>query len=1294
MSLIPGYFMRYRHAMLLGALGVILLFAPGLFRSSGLSYAQSAREEELTRFLNHGVFDPHKISEDALYQQIASAYHQNTDPTQSAVLADRLLKLKWWRLWESNYEMGAETLVVGHPLEPHFQPSKNWQWTPNLLPSPNDWAQPVRAHYSVPNRGTAVHSVRGTFPYILPANGLLRQYVYFPDDQIPEQIRLRIETGYLLGHQSEQKPVFVQARWTKQPEKHLATENRPDNFWAGTFPSSLSAAGRWYVLSVDLVDIGLCGRNRIIRGIEYHVSKGAAWFGPTLIRRPQVEIRGTQKYHLFEQGEPLHFTITAHNFSVVAEAYRVKVRVTNYDGIEIMHADYPLHISPKSSVQRPLTLEPGTNRYYVFDYTLQKEETILFHGYTAATAIVSNRTGRDDQSRFGLMYWDQPGQEMIDLYEKLGVKLVVIFPELDRLHAFDPQKFSVIPMIWSLPELDSPAAQKLREDVQPYLDAGQRIFSNFWETDLRVPPDIFAPNMAHFSRIIKRLDPLAAVGIGGLAWCNVAYVQHVLQTMKSLGNAEAFFDFLAVMSYTTPSPPEFSGIDHETEALTGLLQAHNQPDIEVWNVEWAYFENLNLDAGHWLNTGVPRHLVAPYTIRHHLLGFASGVQRMIPGTFLYAGRTPLAKNYGHSMTLGRSSVLRYDLAPLPLLPAYSVMTRMLEGKTYLTDVSRNPNIFCQFYQASDDRYTLLDSSPVVIVAWTRFGHERITLPIGDPEHDTLLRLLNMVGDERQQSTLHGALHLSVSPEPTYILADDAGAVERLVSGGAQTEHLLDVSPQMLEVSPGQSSPVTLTCHLSNPGWNALRGTVCLRHPDWMIVRQQAIRYADDVNAQLAQAILTEENAHSPDEFWLGRGHSLDVTYEVLMPADVPRTPYYEQFMLTQQPFFPITAELVAEEQVMARATIPVQIAPLLRVGLRPVLATSDEINAPRLVTQITNQSQIPRQGTLSLKVPDSFQVTPQQASFSLLPGHSQTYTFTLQSGVGFPGDYKYETVDSQLNRVTEQIVMNENQTIHLAHYRRHDGYLWSFGIGEGFVIEALVQDDQGYESRQSRGFAFRPAVKAKTPLRIDGALDDWRGAVPFFVHPHERLSGLTFFAQEYDRNMQWTGLDDFSSAWQMMWDEAFLYLAIRTYDDHIVPVRESGDFWHGDTISFQIDPAPDLTDASILPSQRDLRAIHTFEIGKNSAGPICRRKYATGGIVESINLAVQPVPDGLVYELAIPWDELTPLHPDSPGWMGFSLVFYEDDGYGREARSNWFGGTGGNGLAREPRLMGDVHFVR
>ena len=99
----------------------------------------------------------------------------------------------------------------------------------------------------------------------------------------------------------------------------------------------------------------------------------------------------------------------------------------------------------------------------------------------------------------------------------------------------------------------------------------------------------------------------------------------------------------------------------------------------------------------------------------------------------------------------------------------------------------------------------------------------------------------------------------------------------------------------------------------------------------------------------------------------------------------------------------------------------------------------------------------------------------------------------------------------------------------------------------------------------------------------------------------------------------------------------------------------------------------------------------------NAAGPVVRRKHAArshpAGNVSAIRIAARPMPDGVQYELAIPWTELDPLRPAPSGWFGCSFAWYEDDGSGRETFINWFGGSGGSGLAREPRLFGDVHFV-
>ncbi|MBD3307545.1 hypothetical protein GF339_14035 [candidate division KSB3 bacterium] len=1253
-------------------------------------------DKTVAAFYEHGIFDPHQISEDDLYASIQAAYNQATEPDALRTLGERLLTLKWWRLWDANFEMPPETVIVTDPLPRYCRPSEHWQWTPHPLP-PVRGKSPPRLHFSTSDTGPVRHRLHGVFPYILPVNGTLIQEVYVPEGRLPDQIFLRLETTHLAS--AQQSPKFVQARWTRLPEQHVATENRPQNFWAGTFPASSSksvSGGRWYRLTVNLVDIGLCGRHRSIHGIEYGVDGGQAWFGRTMIRRPPVEVRGQQPYHVFAEGDELAFDIAVHNVSSAQQRYTLELLVSDYSGAKLLSAEYPLDIPGNSTHHETLVLTPGTWRYVVFEYSLKQRGQSVYHGYSAATVIVPNRTGRTSDAKFGMMYWDQPGQDMVELYEKLGVKFVVLFPEVERLHLFDSRTFEVMPMFWTLPELKPQEGEQLRRKVQPYLEAGQRIFSNFWETDLRVPAEIFAQNMHAFTQILKKFEPAAVVGIGGLAWFNVAYLQRLLQSVQ---DAASWFDFLAVMLYNTPAPPEYSGIDQETDALANVLEQHDKAEVELWNVEWSYFENLNLDSGYWLNTGVPRSLIAPYTIRHHLLGFAAGITRMVPGTNLYVGRTPLAKNYGHSMTLGRSSVTRYDLMPLPLLPAYSVMTRMLEGKRYVRSLRPSANVICQIYRAHDDRYAALASSQTVAVVWSLFGNETLTLRLRqyDEHSPSTITILNMLGEETTQWTHDGEFHLSVTPEPSYLLLDEGMDIIDI----SLAEPMLTAIPDKIEVRPGTASLLTLTYHLYNPGWKAVIGSLRLAQPNWLTIVSQEIRYLSDTGEAVAAHRFSPETgqfseARDTDEIWVGRYHRVEVTYEIALPATIPRTTYYEQRDITQRADFQIEAAFLAGQKVLATTRTPVHILPPLTVRLRPSLHTKADVNTPALQVQLRNNSTLVREGTVRLKIPAQLESDPPEASFTLQPGETRRYSFHLHSSpLGQVQPYTRETVDTQLQRRTEEVAAD--QPLQIDQYHKNSGYLFSFGVGEGYVIEAVVSDQTGFTTRQSRGFAFRPAVRAKAPLVIDGHLTDWTGAAPLFIPPEGRLSGLTFWASDYGEEMQWRGLDDFSAAWQMMWDEAYLYLAVRVFDDQVVPQHDLGSFWNGDTLSLQIDPLPALTDASVLPQPRDLRQIHTFDIGLNEAGPTIRRKYPAlsmpSGSVEQARIAIRQDAKSLLYEIALPWEVLAPLSPERGAWIGVSLVVSEDDGDGRETRCNWFGGVGGNGLAREPRLMGDVHLV-
>jgi len=1257
--------------------GALLLLLP----NGVLFAANPILDKTFARFERQGVFDPDVISEQDLLKHVQAVYLQETNPDRQALLSRRMLALKWMKLWDANAEMGAETVIIDDPLPSYFSPSENWQWS-SPLKNPTT-RKTRRLHYATEAQGNVSHQANGMFPSILPVNGTLTQEVYFQNERHPRQVWIRIHTMDVSTPKS--KPISVMARWTQQPEHPMLTENRPSSFYAGQLPQTSG----WHTLTVNLADLGLCGTERIISNIEFGVVDGTAWFGRTLIRRPPVEVRGVRKYNIFSPQEPLAFDISVNNFSASDTTYQLDIVASDYEGNQLLRDRLTFSIPARGTQTQPLTIPPGAARYVVLEYTLREKETPLYHGYSAAAVIVPNRSGRKPDSPFGMMYWDQPGREMVELYEALGVKLIVMFPQIERLNLFHSGAFDVMPMFWMLPQ-DKPKEEgKLRLEIQPYLQSGQRVFSNFWETDLRVPAQLFSIHMRRFTEIVKEAAPNAMTVVGGMAWFNVAYIQQLLQ---AIGSGTPYFDAIAAMSYNTPTPPEYAGVDDDAAALRQLFEAYNVPQTELWNVEWAYFENLNLDRGEWQNTGVAQEQIAAYTIRHHLFGFGTGINRMIPGTNIYAGRTPLAKNYGHSMSLGRSSIIRYDLTPLPLLPAYATMTRLLEDLQFVkTFDTGDANAICQLYQSKPSR----SEKKTVMAIWSVFGQQNMVLHVPPTAglNETTISVVNMLGEEKDLALFGNRLQLNLSPEPQYLLlpnmTDDELAQLRLTVD----EPLLTADPQIIQLKPGVANTATLTYHLDNANDAALRGELRLKLPEGVEIVARRIQYYDLMGSLLAQKMELAE-----DEILLGRRRGVDVTCEIALPESVRRNAYYEQVELGRETDLNIIAEFVSQDnKLLASTTVSARSLPPLDVRLRPVLHTAASADAPTLQVRITNHSVVPREGNVWLNASGWVQVAPLKQSFSLAPGASGIYDFTL---VGMPEqtlEYLVETTDTALQRTVQQVKLQNGEPMRLTHYLPHSGYLVTFGVGEGYFIEALVQDKTGIEARQGRGFAFRPAVKAKTPLTIDGDLSDWNDAVPLFVNPANRLNGLTFFADMFGEKMQWTGNDDFSAAWQMMWDENFLYVATRVFDDHIMPQQALRTFWNGDVLSLQIDPLPDQSDASALPIPRDLRQIHSFDIGMNADGAVIRRKHATSThpawAVTSIRIAARPMPDGLQYEIAIPWTELDPLRPALSGWFGASFAWYEDDGNGRETYINWFGGSGGNGLAREPRLFGDIHFV-
>ena len=113
-----------------------------------------------------------------------------------------------------------------------------------------------------------------------------------------------------------------------------------------------------------------------------------------------------------------------------------------------------------------------------------------------------------------------------------------------------------------------------------------------------------------------------------------------------------------------------------------------------------------------------------------------------------------------------------------------------------------------------------------------------------------------------------------------------------------------------------------------------------------------------------------------------------------------------------------------------------------------------------------------------------------------------------------------------------------------------------------YTVTARVIPDKGPAIEQTRLISFLASGKAKSPIIIDGKLDEWKDAVPIHLDRKEQM------VRGADT---WKGADDAGGIVYVMWDELWLYVAARVRDD----VR-SADIWgepiyHSDGVELFFD---------------------------------------------------------------------------------------------------------------------------
>ncbi|HUW58955.1 MAG TPA: sugar-binding protein, partial [Planctomycetota bacterium] len=198
-------------------------------------------------------------------------------------------------------------------------------------------------------------------------------------------------------------------------------------------------------------------------------------------------------------------------------------------------------------------------------------------------------------------------------------------------------------------------------------------------------------------------------------------------------------------------------------------------------------------------------------------------------------------------------------------------------------------------------------------------------------------------------------------------------------------------------------------------------------------------------------------------------------------------------------------------------------------------------------------------------------------------------------------------------------------------------------------------------------------ARASRAIVVDGDLSEWEGIAQIVLDQPGQAHGT------------WKDAADLSGSARLCYDSDYLYLAFVTTDDvfrHTYPLIP---IWAGDCVQIAFDPLEDRRVGTRAPDDQEMTVALTPEGPRLArwAGPQGRGTIATA----KLGLVRRKTGGGVIYEIAIPWDELAPLAPKLRPSFGFTFSLNDYDERPEEAWLQW---TPGIQNGKNPSAFGQV----
>ncbi len=275
---------------------------------------------------------------------------------------------------------------------------------------------------------------------------------------------------------------------------------------------------------------------------------------------------------------------------------------------------------------------------------------------------------------------------------------------------------------------------------------------------------VYAQMLAGSYAAIKKANPNATVLIGGLSIHDrhnggMAFLDRVVAASGGRLN----FDVLSIHPYMPDRPPESTdpktvvqNFAYRLDMSHKWLVDHGAPNKEIWITEHGYSTCSGCG-----NLGVSEEEQARRLVRLHAIAMSKpNVTR-----FIYF-QIKDKFNGGPADLWGNMGIMRNDLSEKPAYFAYHVMTRQLEGATYVGEgvlMRAVPNR----WQPQYDRYhyKFARGRTTVHVIWKIGQPETVRLPLTQAGAE----VLTSRGRKLDAPVREGGITLNISEDPLYVL---------------------------------------------------------------------------------------------------------------------------------------------------------------------------------------------------------------------------------------------------------------------------------------------------------------------------------------------------------------------------------------------------------------------------------------------------------------------------------------------------------------------------------------------